>query len=135
MSEIAARTDPQSRDSTFRISEATPLLWIAPRPRGCVSQTISDEGNESRSAATAGNVCTMSPSDPNRTTRSRGSGMRRLAHSFDKSPRRMILRVAYDRDANSEPRSELPLGHGVLRIIGALRMYVRPQQIQQRLDI
>src|ERR1700743_477194 len=129
--EIVARTDPQSRDSTFRISDARPLLSTSPRQRGCVSQTISAEGNESRNAATAGNVCTMSPSDPNRTTRIRGSGMRRLENIFDKSPRRVILGVADDRNANPQPCSDFTLGNSLGRIVSSLRVDIGSQQFEQ----
>src|SRR5574340_844255 len=90
---IAARREERSRESTVQICDAKPLAATRADQRGCVSQTILAAGNESRSAATAGKVCTMSPSDPRRTTRRRGSAMRALADALKKATRGMVLRI------------------------------------------
>ena len=68
------------RVSMVRTSVARVLLSTRSFHRGCVSQIISAAGNDSRSAATAGKVCTISPREPRRRTRKRGSDMRGLAN-------------------------------------------------------
>src|ERR1700724_848523 len=100
---IAARNEVSARVSTVHTWEARPLLCTRKSQRGCVSQTISAAGKDSRSAATAGKVWIMSPSDPSRTTRKRGSDMRSLAHGIEKVAGRMILRVADNSYTDTEP--------------------------------
>src|SRR6266849_1351118 len=95
-----SRSDEIERVSTVQTSEASWLLSTRSLHRGCVSQMIRAAGNDARKAATAGNVCTMSPSDPSRTARKRASAMRSLANGIEKRARGMILGIADDGHAN-----------------------------------
>src|SRR5271167_5247485 len=90
------RSECIERVSVAHTCETRVLRSTKSFQRGCVSQTISAVGKVSRSAATAGKVWTMSPSEPRRKTRKRGSGMRRLADGFKKIARGMIFGVAHD---------------------------------------
>src|SRR6202047_1752710 len=110
---IAARHEVRAPVSTVHTSEARPLLCTRKSQRGCVSQTISAAGKDSRSAATAGKVWIMSPSDPSRTTRKRGSDMRSLAHGIEKFARGMILRVADNGYTDTEARRDCTLRDGL----------------------
>src|SRR5450432_3296413 len=101
MSKSPARISPIAfdREEIWRVSvvhilEARPLLAIKAFQRGWVSQIISELGKDSRSAATAGKVCTISPSDPRRTTRKRRSATRLLAQRFEQGSSGVILWVA-----------------------------------------
>src|SRR5258708_1045953 len=98
---MISRKDLLDRVSISQISVASSLLSTSSFQRGWVSQTISTLGNDSRRAATAGNVCTISPREPRRTTRKRGSGMRRLANGFEEFLRGVIFGVAYDGHADA----------------------------------
>src|SRR5256885_10817672 len=113
--------------SPAKISEASPLLSTSSSQRGCVSQVISAPGKDSRKAATAGNVCTISPSEPSRTTTNRGSGMRRPAHGFQKLTRGMLLRIPNNRDANPQTCRRGALRDRLRCIIRALGVNVRSQ--------
>src|SRR5580704_4543883 len=93
------RTLARSRESTGQISVARPLLTTRFTQRGWVSQVISARGKELRRPATAGKVWTMSPREPRRTTRKRGSDMRGLADGIEKGARGMVFGVADDGDA------------------------------------
>src|SRR5450755_2674839 len=79
------------RVSVVQVLEARPLLAINDFQRGWASQIISELRKDSRSAATAGKVCTISPSDPSRTTRKRRSAMRDLAQRFEQGSSGMIF--------------------------------------------
>src|SRR5260221_10252173 len=96
------RTFANSREATGQISEARPLLATRFTQRGWVSQMISAGGKDWRRPATAGKVWTMSPKEPRRTTRKRGSDMRGLADGVEKRARGMVLGIADDRDAKAE---------------------------------
>src|SRR5258706_7663686 len=74
----------------------------------------------------------MSPSDPSRTTRKRGSGMRRLAHGIKKFARRMILGVADDCYADAEPGGGGALRDGLFGVIRSFGMNVRMQILEER---
>src|SRR5713226_9405518 len=97
---ITSRKELKERVSVSQMSVARSLLSTNSFQRGCVSQTISASGNDSRRAATAGKVWTMSPREPRRTTRKRGSGMRRLANGLEQFPRGVVLGVAHDGHAD-----------------------------------
>src|SRR5713226_6632235 len=64
-----------------------------------------------RQAATAGNVCTMSPSEPSLTTKKCSSPMRSLAHRFQEFPRGVIFCVTNNRHANAQARSGRAFRH------------------------
>src|SRR5713226_3615520 len=98
---MISRKDSYERVSVSQISVASSLLSTSSFQRGWVSQTISALGNDSRRPATAGKVWTISPREPRRTTRKRGSGMRRLANRFEEFSRGVILGVAYDGHADA----------------------------------
>src|SRR5690242_15815010 len=130
-----SRTELSARVSTSQISVTSSLLVTNDFQRGCVSQTISVAGNDSRNPATAGNVCTISPSEPRRTTRKRGSGMRSLADRIEQRPGGVVLRIADNGYANAKPRRSRALRHGVFGVIGSLCMNVRPQFLKQSFDV
>src|SRR5216684_1317834 len=100
---MVSRKDLYERVSVTKISVANSLLSTSAFQRGWVSQTISAFGNDSRRAATAGKVWTISPRDPRRTTRKRGSGMRRLANRVQEFSRGVILGVAHDGHTDAQP--------------------------------
>src|SRR6202007_2324596 len=77
----------------------------------------------------------MSPSEPSRTTRKRGSDMRSLAHGIEEFARRMILRVTDNRYADTEARGRRTLRDGLGGVIRSLGMHIRTQVLQQRLHI
>src|SRR5215831_15128403 len=91
---------------------------------GSTSQSIFAPGKVSRSAAAAGRVCTISPSDPRRTRRNLSSGMWRLAQPGEQVARRMILRVTYNRDLDAQQLGDVALRHRSRRIVGSLGMHV-----------
>src|SRR5258708_19438414 len=95
------------------MSVASSLLSTRPFHRGWVNQMMSAFGNDSRSAATAGKVWTISPREPRRTTRKRGSVMRRLANGLQQFSCGVILGVTNDRNADAEARGNGALCHGV----------------------
>src|SRR5580700_9815023 len=128
------RRDGMERVSVAQTCVARVLLSTKSFQRGCVSQTISAFGKISRNAATAGKVCTMSPSEPRRRTRKRGSGMRSLADGFKKIARGMIFGIANDGNPNAETRGSGALRHGFRGVVGSLGMNVGPELIEQRLD-
>src|SRR5258705_10653389 len=90
------RTLARLRESTGQIWVARPLLATRFTQRGCVSQTISARGNELRKPETAGNGWTISPREPRRTARKRGSDMRGMADGIEKATRGWGLWVAAD---------------------------------------
>src|SRR6266404_4326872 len=98
---MISRKDSYERVSVSQISVASALLSTSSFQRGWVSQTISAFGKDSRRLATAGSVWTISPSEPRRTTRKRGSGMRGLANGFEEFSRGVILGVTYDGHADA----------------------------------
>src|SRR5260370_41270713 len=107
---MISREEWYERVSVSQISVANSLLSTSSFQRGWVSQTISDSGNDSRKAATAGKVWTKSPREPRRTTRERWSGRRRLADGPEPRPRRVIFWVTHQGHAGAKPR-----GDGMLR--------------------
>src|SRR5882724_3013390 len=113
------RTFAKSRESTGQISEARPLLATRFTQRGCASQMISAGGKDWRSPATAGKVWTMSPREPRRTTRKRGSDMRGLADGVEKRARGMVFGIADDRDADAEAAGRGAFGDGAGGVVGA----------------
>src|ERR1700756_318056 len=116
---MTAPTEDRSRESTGQISVASPLLLTNSTQGGWVSQTISADGKDWRSPATAGKVWTMSPREPRRTTRKRGSGMRGLADGVKKRARGMVLGVADDSDSNAEAGGRSAFRDGVGGVVGA----------------
>src|SRR5580692_6488890 len=124
------RSEGMERVSVAQTCEASPLLSTKSFHRGCVSHTISAPGKVSRNAATAGKVCTMSPSEPRRRTRKRGSGMRSLADGFKKIARGMIFGIANDGNPNAETRGSGALGYGFRGVVGSFGMNVRAEVFQ-----
>src|ERR1700731_4783796 len=92
-------------------------------------------GKDSRSAATAGKVWMMSPSEPSRTTRKRGSDMRGLAHGIEEFARRVILRVADNGYTDTQAGRGRTLRDGLGRVIRPLGMHIRTQVLQQGLHV
>src|SRR5579863_9773321 len=126
-----SRNTERARVSTVHTSVAKALLFTRNCQRGCVSQTMREDGKDSRRAATAGNVWTMSPSEPSRTTRKRGSGMRSLAHRINKIASGMLLGIAHDGNADTEAGGRCALWNRVRGVIGALGVNVRTQILKQ----
>src|SRR5258706_9528417 len=102
------RTLARFRESTGQIWVARPLLATRFTQRGCVSQMISARGNELRKPETAGNVWTISPREPRRTARKRGSDMRGLADGIEKRARGMVFGVADNGYADAEAGRDGP---------------------------
>src|SRR5258705_4540281 len=94
------RTFDQFRVSTVHTWVASSLVFIRNSHLGWVSQMISAFGNDVRSPLTAGNACTISPSEPRRTTRNLGSVMQRLTHGLQQFAGGMIFRVTDNRYSN-----------------------------------
>src|SRR5215813_10322133 len=97
--------------SVAQISNATAAALTKGSHLGCVNHVMFAAGNDSRSAETAGSVCTISPSEPRRTTRSRGSLMRRLANGFEECACGVVFRVPDDRYPNSQSLGDAALGN------------------------
>src|SRR5579859_2341207 len=131
---MVLRSEAIERVSAVHTCEARPLLSTRNFQRGCVSQTISEFGKVSRSAETAGNVCTISPSEPRRTTRKRGSGMRGLAHGFEKIARGVIFWIADDGNSDSKTLGSGAFRHSFDGVVGAFSMNVRAKIFEQRLN-
>src|SRR5882757_8138704 len=129
------RTLARSRESTGQLSEARPLLATRLTQRGWVSQMISARGKELRRPATAGKVWTISPKDPRRTTRKRGSDMRGLADGVEKRARGMILGIADDGDADAEASGDGAFGDGVWGVVGAFGVDVGAQFFEKFFDV
>src|SRR5271168_860977 len=129
------RTEPRSRESTGQISVASPLLATSFTHRGCVSHTISAAGKDSRSPATAGKVCTISPSEPRRTTTKRCSVMRTFSNAVEKRAGGVILRIAYDSHSNPQTSGNGTLRNILLRIVRSFRVYVRAKLFEQGLHM
>src|ERR1051325_2362351 len=125
-----SQTDANSLVSTSQISVASSLPSTNAFQRGCVSQTISALGNDSRKPATAGKVWTISPSEPRRTTRKRGSLMRYLADGVEERLSGMILGIANDSHANAKPLCGGAFRHGICRVVGTFRVNVGPQFLE-----
>src|ERR1041384_117596 len=125
MRRMVSRSDGSERESTVHTSEVRRLVSTRNFQRGCVSQTISEDGNDCRRAATAGKVCTMSPSEPRRTTRKRGSAMRASAHGIDERAGRMILGVANNRDTDAKASRYGALRNGSSGVVGTFGVNVR----------
>src|SRR5271154_2934386 len=102
MRAMTARMEERERVSVAHISDARLLLATRDSQRGWVSQVMCACGKVRRSAATAGKVWTMSPSDPRRTMRNRGSGIAILAHAREQCAGGMIFRVSDDGYADAE---------------------------------
>src|ERR1700722_9160995 len=128
---IISRSDSTERVSAAQTSVAKLLAATKDSQRGCVSQAICAAGKVSRSAAMAGKVCTISPKEPNRTTRNRGSGIGPLANAVEQRARGMVLRIPNDSHANSQTRGSSALRHGLAGVICALGVHVWPQFFQK----
>src|SRR6266404_8244781 len=130
-----SRSEDSERVSAAQTCVARTLLSTRSFQRGWVSQTISAFGKDSRSAATAGNVCTMSPRELSRTTRNRCSAMRRLADGFEKFARGVILGVTHNGHVNPQARGDASLRHALCRVVCAFGVNVGPQLFQERFDV
>src|SRR5271167_307466 len=123
-------TEARARESTGQISVASPLLATNSTHRGCVSQTISAAGNDSRSPATAGKVCTMSPSEPRRTIRSRRLTMPPFSDGVEKGARRMIFGVAHNGNADAKSLGDCAFWNSFRGIVGTFGVHVRAQFLE-----
>src|ERR1035438_2721775 len=132
---IVRRSEDSERVSMVRTSEARALLSTKNFQRGWVSQVISATGNVSRSAATAGKVWTMSPREPKRRSRKRGSGMRSLANGVDEFAGGVIFRVADNGYLYAEAGGGCSLGYGVGCVVGAFGVDVGVEKFQEGFDV
>src|SRR6266849_4448006 len=132
---MVLRTLVRSRESTGQISEARPLLATRFSQRGWVSQMISARGKVLRRPDTAGNVWTMSPREPRRTIRKRGSDMRGLADGIEKRTGGVVLGIADDGYANAEACGDGAFGDGVGGVVGAFGVNVGAQFFEKFFDI
>src|ERR1700687_3803677 len=132
---IASRREDSERVSTVQTSEASAPLSTRNFQRGWVSQTISAAGKVARRAATAGKVWTMSPREPSRKTRKRGSGMRGLADGFEEVAGGVIFRIADNGDADAEAGGGGACGNGVGGVVGAFGVHIGTQRLEKGLDV
>src|SRR5580700_7046681 len=132
---MTCRPEARSRESTGQISVASPLLLTNSSQRGCVSQTISAAGNDSRNPATAGNVCTMSPREPRRTTIKRWSAMAPFSKAVKECAGRVALRIAHNGDADTKALGNCTFRYSFRGVIRAFGVHLRPQFLEQRFDI
>src|SRR5579863_8400656 len=132
---MVCRTLVRSREFTGQISEARLLLATRFTQRGWVSQMISARGKDWRRPATAGKVWTMSPSEPRRTTRKRGSDMRGLADGVEKRTGGVVFWVADDGDADAESCGGGTFGNGVGGVVGAFGVDVGTQFFEEFFDV
>src|ERR1700692_1261634 len=133
--EMVLRTPARSRESTGQISEARPLLATRLVQRGCVNQIISARGKELRRPATAGKVWTMSPREPRRTMRKRGSDMRGLADGIEKRAGGMVFGIAADGHADAEAGGDGAFGDGVGGVVGAFCVDIGAQIFEKFFDV
>src|SRR5262252_1675486 len=117
MRDSVLRTLPQSQVSTVHTSLAKPADCTRNSHFGCVSHTTSDCGNDLRKPLTAGNVCTMSPSDPSRTARNFESLMRCLTHGLQQNSRRMVFGISDDGNMNPKAVGDRALGNCRRRVV------------------
>src|SRR6202171_5572948 len=127
---MISRKEWYERVSVPQISVANSLPSTSAFRRGWVSQMISASGNDSRKAATAGKVWTISPREPRRTTRKRWSGMRRLANGLEQCSRGVILAITHDGHAGAKPCGDGVLRHGVRSVVSAFGVDIRSQFFQ-----
>jgi hypothetical protein len=129
------RTLERTRELTGQISVARALLATRFSQRGCVNQIISARGNDWRRPATAGKVWTMSPREPRRTMRKRGSDMRGLADGIEKRAGGMVFGIAYDGDADAEAGGDGAFGDGVGGVVSAFGVDVGAQFFEEFFDV
>src|SRR5579863_2915446 len=95
-------------EALLLLSEITLLRSLfPPSKRSHFESTIQSmraSGKVSRSAAAAGSAWTMSPSDPSRTNRKRGSAIFLVAQAGDEFARGMFFGIADDCYTDSEKR-------------------------------
>src|ERR1700730_650626 len=127
---MGSRAEDSARVSTVHTWEASELLWTRNFQRGCVSQTISAAEKVARKAATAGNVCTMSPREPSRRTRKSGSDMRRLADRFEELARRVVFTITDDGDADAEAGGGGALWNRFGGVVGTFGVNIGTQQFE-----
>src|ERR1700730_453610 len=112
-----SRKEVTERGSAAQTVVARERLSTRGFQRGCVSQTISAFGKDSRRPATAGNVCTISPRELSLTIKKRCSVMRCLADRFEKLPGQLSLSVANNSYADPQPRRDIPLRNRVRHVV------------------
>src|SRR6185437_6268349 len=132
---MVASTLRQLRRSMDIIFEASGLPSRIDDHFESTSQSICARGKDWRSAATAGSVCTMSPSAPMRSMRKRSSAMGCLANARDEIARGMLFGISDNRDANAEARRLFALGNRVERVVGALRVNIWTKVAQKSADV
>src|SRR5262245_52433536 len=95
---------------------------------------MRDDGNERRRAAATGIACTMSPSAPRRTSRTR-AGSPAMTDAADQISRGVALGVADDRRPSAVALHDGSLGNRVDGVIRAFAVDVWFQESQQTLDV
>src|SRR6202035_5883335 len=92
-------------------------------------------GKVSRSAAAAGRAWTMSPNDPSRTSRKRGSAIFLVTQAGDEFARGMVFGITDDCYADPEKRGKIAFRDSFRRVIGAFRVHIRLEFAQQNIYI
>src|SRR5271165_3885936 len=77
----------------------------------------------------------MSPSDPSRISRKRGSAIAALAQARKKAACGMLFWITDDGDADAQQGGEFALGNRLRRVIGPLGMNVRLELTEERVNI
>src|SRR6185437_9630881 len=132
---MVASTLRQLRRSMDIIFEASGLPSRIDDHFESTSQSICARGKDWRSAATAGSVCTMSPSALMRSMRKRSSAMGRLANTRDEIARGMLLGISDNRDANADECRFFALGNCVNGVVGALGVNTGTKVAQKSADV
>src|ERR1700732_2552986 len=139
---FAARNCPtvaEIPEALLLFSEITLLRSLFPSSKRShfesTTQSMRASGNVSRSAAAAGRACTMSPSDPSRTSRKRGSAIFLVTQAGDEFARGMFLGITDDCYADPEKRCKVAFWNSLRRVIGAFRVHIRLEFAQQSIYI
>src|ERR1700722_19122452 len=97
-------------EALLLFSEITLLRSLFPSSKRfhfeSTTQSMRASGNVSRSAAAAGRAWTMSPSDPSRTSRKRGSAIFLVTQAGDKFARGMFFGITDNCYTDPEKRGE-----------------------------
>src|ERR1700722_13395093 len=130
------RTAAEIPEALLPFSEITLLRSLLPsnkRPHfESTIQSMRASGDVSRSAAAAGIAWTMSPSDPSRTSRKRGSAIFLVTQAGDKFARGMFFGITDNCYTDPEKRREVAFRNSFRRVIGAFCVHIWLEFAQQR---
>src|SRR5580704_3414583 len=133
------RTAAEIPEALLPFSEITLLRSLFPSSKRShfesTIQSMRASGKVSRRAAAAGRAWTMSPGDPSRTSRKRGSAIFLVTQAGDKFARGMFFGITDDCYTNPEKRCEVAFRNSFRRVIRTFRMHIRLKFAQQRIHV